>query len=66
MPTLHLFFCNTLIERIISKNNQGVVVNQSKIDKFNFCPNSHRKIEENEDVISDDKILIEFYSVRLL
>lgn len=48
-----------IIERIISKNNQGVVVNQSKIDKFNFCPNSHRKIEENEDVISDDKILIE-------
>jgi hypothetical protein len=39
--------------------NKGVVVNQSKIDRFNFCPNSHSKIEENEDIISDDKILID-------
>ncbi len=47
------------VERIITKKNQGVVVNQSKIDKLNFCPNSHPEIEENEDVITDDRILIE-------
>ncbi|MBL1211439.1 hypothetical protein [Geminocystis sp. GBBB08] len=46
------------VDRIIAKNYQ-FVVNQSKIDKFNFCPNSQSKIEENEDVISDEKILIE-------
>ncbi|NES83334.1 MAG: hypothetical protein F6K10_19070 [Moorea sp. SIO2B7] len=47
------------VERIITKKNQGVVVNQSKIDRFNFCPNSQPEIGENEDVISDAQILIE-------
>lgn len=35
------------------------MVNNNKIDRVNICRNSHSKIEENEDVISDDKILIE-------
>lgn len=50
------------VDRIINKNtnnNRGVILNKSQVDKLNFCSNSHSKIEENEDVISDDKILIE-------
>jgi len=47
------------VERIIAKNNHGVIVNSNQIDKLNFCPNSHPKIEENEDVITDEQILIE-------
>lgn len=47
------------INRIISKNNHGLLVNQSQIDKLNFCQNSHHKIEENEDIISDEQILID-------
>lgn len=35
------------------------MVNSNKIDTFNFCSNSHPKIEENEDIISDEKILID-------
>lgn len=46
------------VERIITKNNSNVMVN-SKVDKLNFCPNFHSQIEENEDVITDDRILIE-------
>lgn len=56
---INKFNLKATVDRIIMKNNQGVVVNQSKIDRFNFCPNSPSKIEENEDVINDDKILIE-------
>ncbi len=34
--------------------------NSNQIDKLNFCPNSHHpEIEENEDVITDDRLLIE-------
>ena len=51
------------VERIIAKNtaknNYGVMVNNNKIDKLSVCPNSHPEIEENEDVITDDRILIE-------
>lgn len=45
------------VDRIIAKNSQ--FVGNFQIDKLNICRNSHPKIEENEDVISDDKILIE-------
>lgn len=56
--------CNfkATIDRIINKNsnnNRGVILNKSQVDKLNFCPNSYFKIEENEDVINDDKILID-------
>lgn len=56
--------CNfkATIDRIInqnSNNNRGVILNKSQVDKLNFCPNSYSKIEENEDVINDDKILID-------
>ena len=51
------------VDRIISKNtaknNYGFMVNNNKIDRVNICRNSQSKIEENEDVISDEKILIE-------
>jgi hypothetical protein len=42
------------IDRIINKNtnnNRGVIVNSNQIDRVNICPNSHSKIEENEDII---------------
>ena len=45
------------VERIIAKNSQ--FVGNFQIDKLNFCPNSHPEIEENEDVITDEQILIE-------
>ncbi|MDJ0597464.1 MAG: hypothetical protein QNJ37_01260 [Crocosphaera sp.] len=47
------------IERIIGKNNYGIVVNSSQVDRLNFCPNSATDIEENEDIINDDKIIEE-------
>jgi hypothetical protein len=50
------------VDRIINKNsnnNRGVILNKSQVDKINFCPNSHPKIEENEDIISDKKILMD-------
>lgn len=50
------------IDRIINKNtnnNRGVIVNSNQIDRVNICPNYHFKIEENEDIINDDKILID-------
>lgn len=47
------------VDRIVAKNNSNILVNSNKIDTFNFCSNSHPKIEENEDIISDEKILID-------
>ncbi|MGB5771349.1 MAG: hypothetical protein WBM32_16000 [Crocosphaera sp.] len=45
------------IERIKAKNSQ--FVGNIKIDKLNFCSNSHSDMEENEDIINDDKIIVE-------
>lgn len=47
------------VDRIISKNNNGIIVNSNQIERVNICRNSQSKIEENEDVISDEKILID-------
>lgn len=60
---INKFNFKATIERIIAnnklKNNNGVIVNSNQIERVNICRNSHSKIEENEDVISDDKILID-------
>lgn len=45
------------IERIVCKNNYGVVVNSNQIDKLNFCPSSSSNLEENGDIIPDDQIM---------
>jgi hypothetical protein len=45
------------IERIKAKNSH--FVGNFKIDKLNFCSNSHSDMEENEDIINDDKIIVE-------
>ncbi|MGK7885101.1 MAG: hypothetical protein AB4057_10820 [Crocosphaera sp.] len=45
------------IERITAKNSQ--FVGNIKIDKLNFCPNYNTDIEENDDIINDDKIIVE-------
>lgn len=45
------------IERITAKDSQ--FVGNIKIDKLNFCSNSHTDIEDNEDIINDDKIIVE-------
>jgi hypothetical protein len=45
------------IERIVCKNNYGVVVNSNQIDKLNFCPSFSAELEENDDIIKDDQIM---------
>jgi hypothetical protein len=45
------------IERIVGKNNYGIVVNGSQIDKLNFCPNPYSDLEENDDIIRDQQII---------
>lgn len=47
------------VDRIIAKNHSNILVNNNQIDTFNFCSNCHPKIEENEDIISDEEILID-------
>ncbi|MEA5535386.1 hypothetical protein [Crocosphaera sp. XPORK-15E] len=46
------------VERMIAKNFRGIG-NIGQVNKLNFCPNSSSEIEENDDVINDDKIIID-------
>ncbi|GBF82747.1 hypothetical protein [Aphanothece sacrum] len=47
------------VERVVGKNNYGIIVNSSQVDKLNFCSNSYPDIEENNDIIPDDQIIID-------
>ncbi len=49
-------FCAT-VQRVFGKNNYGIVVNSSQVDKLNFCPSSPSNLEENDDIIPDDQIM---------
>ena len=46
------------IERMTAKNFRGIG-NIAQINKLHFCPNSATDIEENEDIINDDKIIVD-------
>ncbi|MDJ0509884.1 MAG: hypothetical protein QNJ64_11595 [Crocosphaera sp.] len=41
-----------------AKNFSGIG-NIAQIDKLNFCPNSYTDIEDNDDIINDNKIIVE-------
>ena len=46
------------IERMIAKNFRGIG-NIAQVNKLNFCTNSNTDVEDNDDVINDDKIIVE-------
>lgn len=46
------------IERMTAKKFRGIG-NIAQVNKLNFCSNSATDIEENDDIINDDKIIVE-------
>ncbi|GBF82455.1 hypothetical protein [Aphanothece sacrum] len=46
------------VERMIAKNFRGIG-NIGQVNKLNFCPNSANDLEDNDDIINDDKIIVE-------
>ncbi len=47
------------IERLGIANNNSRLFNPVQIGEINLCSNSATDIEENEDIINDDKIIVE-------